>query len=171
MFGVVSTTGVGLLLLTLQSCHPFSWGFDIGGPDLHICLVVHLGLNRDMAEASIALVLLGYLADIFSGSTSGIHLVTSVLIFLVLQLIQARLALKGVWICTFFAVAAALVASVLVWVLASVFLPEYSASTVLLRFAVQRALLTAPFAMPILLLMDHLDRLGRYGRSRSTLQI
>ncbi len=156
----VLTMVVGLLLLSVQSSHVLALPVTLAGPDLFLCLVVHLGLSRDMQEATIPLVLLGYLADVYAASPAGIHLVSSVIVFLLLQLIRSRLAVRGVAVGAFFAGIATLAAALLVWALASVFLRDFVAGPGVLRFALLRALLTIPFAVPVLWLMERIEALG-----------
>ena len=159
MFTFVSSTLVGLLLLTIESSNVLPLGLGSGGPDLLACLVVHLGLNRELGEAVLPLLLLGYLADVFAASPAGTHLASLVVVFLLLQLLRSRLSLHGLAVSTMLSGVAALTTSVLLWVLASIFISDFQSNPALLRFAVVRGVLTIPFAVPLLRLLLRIERL------------
>lgn len=156
---------LGVLLLTLQSSSVFPDIAGMGGPDLYICLVAHLGLKREIAKGAVPLIVVGLLADIYAAAPTGLNMVTSAIIFLLLQLSRVRLAVLGLGSSVVFAVLASAVSSLLLWMLASIFVSSFDGSAALLRFAIPRALLTAPFAVPILWLMDRCDRWGQPGKS------
>lgn len=159
MFTFLSATLVGLGLLTIQSSNVLPMGHGTGGPDLLVCLVVHLALNREMGEAVLPLLLLGYLADVFAASPAGTHLASLVVVFLLLQLLRSRLSLHGLAVSTMLSGVAALVTSVILWVLASIFIADFQSNPALLRFALVRGVLTIPFALPLLWLLQRIESL------------
>lgn len=167
----VSAIALGLLLLTLQSspiCPDFG---GMGSPDLYLCLVVYLGVNREIAQGAIPLVVVSFLADIHAASPIGLHMVSSTILFLLLQLLRVRLVLRGIGSGVVLVVFASAISSLLVWFFTSIFVASFDGGVSLLRFAFPRALLTALFAVPILWLMHRLDSWGVPGKKRAPVHL
>ncbi|MDY0061469.1 MAG: hypothetical protein RBU45_16790 [Myxococcota bacterium] len=168
----LTATLFGILLLTLQSSVAFPDLLGMGGPDLFVCLVAYLGLRRDLVAGAIPLVIVGFLADTYAATPAGLHLGTAVIVFLLLQLLQMRLVIRGLGAGVVIVVLSSLAAAIVFWLLATIFVPSFSGGVALLRFAFPKALLTAPFAIVVLWVMSWLDGIDPWSRrpSRNGLQ-
>ncbi len=164
---IILSVSFGLVLLGIQSTPAVHWLFGDATPDLLTIVVVHLGLGKDIQEGAISLVILGFFADVFSGAPIGVLLVTSVLVFLLLQLLRARLAIGGVGAEVLFSGVGAFLASILLWVIASIFIQSFEGGAGLLRFAFGRAVTTAALAWPVAWVLRFMDLLGPDTRGRS----
>ncbi|OGP63534.1 MAG: rod shape-determining protein MreD [Deltaproteobacteria bacterium RBG_13_53_10] len=86
---------IGLLLLTFQATllsFPFIQRIR---PDLILIFVLFLGLFYTPVSGGIIAFLLGFLMDLYSGNSLGLHTLSRTLIFYLAQFLRGRLYLEG----------------------------------------------------------------------------
>ena len=71
-------------------------------PDYVLILVSFCGLHLQRGKGLILAFLLGFIADVHSGSPYGLNILFMILIFLTLNRVQSKIFIKGILIPTFF---------------------------------------------------------------------
>lgn len=145
----VITLVFAAILLALQSSGmaPFTLG-ELSA-DLVLCLVVRLGMTRDLPRGGAMAVTIGVLMDGASGAPLGVHIVVFVAVFLGAYGMRHRLFLDSAPTIASAAFVASVASTLLTWFLVAVFLRDYHQYSRFFVHALPRALLTVPFMFPV----------------------
>ena len=165
---VVATLAFAVLLLALQSSGvpPFTLG-ELSA-DLVLCLVVRIGMTRDLPRGGALVVVVGLLMDGGSGAPLGVHVVAFVAVFLGVYGMRHRLFMDSAPTIASAAFIASAAMSLLTWFLVATFLRDYHQYSRFAVLALPRALLTVPFMFPVRAVSDWIDQRTRRPAFGST---
>jgi rod shape-determining protein MreD len=86
---------LGILLLTLQATWPAFPFIRWIRPDLVLILTLYLGLSSSPVSGGVLVFFLGYLMDLFSGNSFGLHAFSRPFLFYCAQLFKDRIYLES----------------------------------------------------------------------------
>ncbi len=145
----VITLLFAVILLAIQSSGVPPVTIGELSADLVLCLVVRIGMTRDLPRGGALALVVGLLMDAASGAPLGVHVVAFIAVFLGAYGMRHRLFLDSVPTIASAAFIASAAASFLTWFLVATFLRDYHQYSRFLVLALPRALLTVPFMFPV----------------------
>jgi len=105
----LTTVGLTLLLLTLESVAVKYLGLSVSRIDVTVAVVAFLSLRASTVEGAMSSFVVGYLLDLMSGRPTGLYTFLAVLTFLIGRLAASLVDVRSAAVFVIFAMAADLV--------------------------------------------------------------
>ena len=151
---------ISFLLLALESPLLHHLHLSFYAPDFGLIVVLYLGMRFDTATGVVTAMFVGLLEDGFSlGSPLGMHMHVAVVVLLLTRALSTRLDIRPTAMSILVAGVASLLSSVLFLLLTLIFDRTFDDYALVLRMLGPQALITAPFAPIIFLLLEKVDRI------------
>ena len=148
------------VLLALES--PLLDKLDLAfyAPDLALIVVLHLAMGSRTAAGVLTAMAIGLLKDGFAlGSPVGLYTEVLVVVFLLAKIVGRRFRLNATFTGMLTAFVGSLVSSVMFLLLTLIFDRSFDDYGLIFRMMGPQAIVTAPFAPLIFMLMERVDRL------------
>lgn len=156
------------VLLSIESPLLYQLSLSFYAPDLALVVLLYMGMTWSTVPGVIAALVIGLLKDGFAlGSPIGMYTHIAVVLFLSARAVAAQLNLRPVVISVFAAFLASLLSSLVFLVLTLVFDRSFEQYGLVFKMMGPQALVTAPFAPVLFLLLERIDRLTLRRRSGS----
>ena len=156
------------LLLALESPLLYQLNLSFYAPDFALIVILHLGMRYGTVSGVLAALVVGLFKDAYAlGSPIGMFMHISVVLFLTTRAVSSQLDLRSVPLSMLAAFVASLLTSLLFLVLTLIFDRSFDDYALVFRMMGPQALVTAPFAPVLFLLLDKIDKLTTRRRSGS----
>lgn len=156
------------LLLALESPLLYQLELAFYAPDFALIVVLHIGMRYGAVPGVLSALVVGMFKDAYAlGSPIGMYMQISVVLFLATKAISSQLDLRSVPLSMVAAFVASLLSSLLFLVLTLIFDRSFEDYQLVFKMMGPQALVTAPFAPILFLLLDRLDKVTTRRRSGS----
>jgi rod shape-determining protein MreD len=153
---IIITLILGYLLIVLASVWHDIFGIYVR-PDFLIILVVYTGIKAPDYKGAVAVALLGFMMDIFSGYLVGLFMLISLFNFIFTIMAARLISFDALWTRTAFVLFAYIVQQVLLFLILNIFSGPVSLESYIVIKFIQQTVLTLIAAWLIFALLDKLE--------------
>lgn len=157
---------LAFVLLVIESPLLHELHLSFYAPDFALIVVVYMALGGTAGSGAVGAMIIGLFKDAFAGgSPIGLYMHTAVALYLLTRAVAAHLNLRPVFLSMAGAFVASIVASGFFLLLTLIFDRTFDDYGLIVRMAGPQALVTAPFAPILFLVLEKIDGLTVRRRS------